>query len=401
MRHAVKPPVYDEAQGISLAGKAFFLIVFVLWVFAILLGLQPAKANSTYQLEVRLENEYFEDGSAYFDIYLQQKGSSILYLGVADFNFSVAVGNQRIQDIRLLFGSAQLLSANGLPANAYQQNLSWFEKDGHYRFSIAIESPNVNSEDDIFDYVAAIDQRANFHRLGRIQLMGISEGFELQQIQLLLEPVQNASVALVFQPSSELKLLPSELLFAVAPANQGNPIRAFQLAQIGDHALISAIIPSDYPIQNLYFEKSFDQAHWQILQAPVIKKGNLLEASDHNIKEGRLLENGEKVYYRMVVVHENGQQYISSAKSLAIRNAIELNIYPNPATDVLNIHLPQGELQDAIVAIYASDGRLVLEQALEMDKQIQLNAFALAQGYYLVRVVAGELSGQARLIVQH
>jgi len=401
MRHAVKPPVYDEAQGISLVGKAFFLIVFVLWVIAILLGVQPVKANSPYQLEVRLANEYFEDGSAYFDIYLQQKGSSIIYLGVADFNFSIVDGNQKIQDIRLLYGSAQLLSTNGIPANAYQQSLSWFEKDGNYHFSIAIEAPNVNSEDDIYDYAAAIDQRANFHRLGRIQLIGISEGFELQQIQLLLEPIQNASVALVFQPSSELKLLPSELLFVVAPANQANPIRAFQLAQIGDHALISANIPSDYPSQNLYFEKSFDQEHWQILQAQVIRKGNLLEASDHNIKEGRLLENGEKVYYRMVVVHENGQQYISAVKSLAIRNAIELNIYPNPASDVLNIHLPQGELQDAIVAIYASDGRLVLEQALEMEKQIQLNAFALAQGYYLVRVIAGELSGQARLIVQH
>lgn len=401
MRHAVKPPVYDEAQGISLAGKAFFFIVFILWVVAIFLGVQPAKANSPYQLEVRLENQYFEDGSVFFDIYLQQKGSAILYLGIADFNFSLAIGNQKIQDIQLLAGSAQLFAANGLPANAYQQNLSWFEKDGNYNFSIAIEAPAINSEDDIYDYVAAIDQRLGFHRLGRIQLLGISDGFELQQLQLLLEPNQNASVALVFQPSNELKLLPAELVFAAAPTNQGNPIRSFQLAQLGDYALISGLIPSDYPIQNLYFEKSFDQAHWQVLQVPVNEKGNLIEASDNNIKEGRLLENGEKVYYRMVVVNENGQLFISAAKSLAIRNALELSVYPNPAKDVLNIQLPQGELQNAIVAIYASDGRLVMEQALAMVKEIQLNLFQVAPGYYLVRVVAGELSGQARLIVQH
>lgn len=401
MRHAVKPPVYNEAQGISLASKAFFFMVFILWVVAIFLGVQPAKANSPYQLEVRLENQYFEDGSLFFDIYLQQKGSAILYLGIADFNFSLAIGNQKIQDIQLLAGSAQLFAANGLPANAYQQNLSWFEKDGNYNFSIAIEAPAINSEDDIYDYVAAIDQRVSFHRLGRIQLLGISDGFELQQLQLLLEPDQNASVALVFQPSNELKLIPSELFFAAASTNQGNPIRAFQLAQHGDYALISGIIPSDYPIQNLYFEKSFDQAHWQVLQVPVNKKGNLVEASDNNIKEGRLLENGEKVYYRMVVVNENGQLFISAAKSLAIRNALELSVYPNPAKDVLNIQLPQGELQNAIVALYASDGRLVMEQALAMVKEIQLNLFQVAPGYYLVRVVAGELSGQARLIVQH
>jgi hypothetical protein len=401
MRRAVKPPVYNEAQGISLAGKAFFFMVFILWVVAIFLGVQPAKANSPYQLEVRLENQYFEDGSVFFDIYLQQKGSAILYLGIADFNFSLAIGNQKIQDIQLLAGSAQLFAANGLPANAYQQNLSWFEKDGNYNFSIAIEAPAINSEDDIYDYVAAIDQRVSFHRLGRIQLLGISDGFELQQLQLLLEPDQNASVALVFQPSNELKLIPSELLFGAEPANQGNPIRSFQLAQLGNYALISGLIPSDYPIQNLYFEKSFDQAHWQVLQVPVNDKGNLVEASDNNIKEGRLLENGEKVYYRMVVVNENGQLFISAAKSLAIRNALELSVYPNPAKDVLNIQLPQGELQNAIVAIYASDGRLVMEQALAMVKEIQLNLFQVAPGYYLVRVVAGELSGQARLIVQH
>lgn len=401
MRHAVKPPVYDEAQGISLAGKAFFFIVFILWVVAIFLGVQPAKANSIYQLEVRLENQHFEDGSVFFDIYLQQKGSAILYLGIADFNFSLAIGNQKIQDIQLLAGSAQLFAANGLPANAYQQNLSWFEKDGNYRFSLAVESPNVSSEDDIYDYAAAIDQRVSFHRLGRIQLIGISDGFELQHIQLLLEPDQNASLALVFQPSNELKLIPSELLFAVAPANQGNPIRAFQLAQLGDYALISGLIPSDFPIQNLHFEKSFDNLHWQVLPVPVKRNGNLFEAYDHNIKEGRLIENGENIYYRMVVVNEAGQSYVSVVKSIAVRIGIELSVYPNPANDVVNIHFPQGELQHVIVAIYASDGRLVLEQIHSMVHDIQLNLFQLAPGYYLVRVVAGELSGQGRLIVQH
>jgi len=401
MRHAVKPPVYDEAQGISLAGKAFFFIVFILWVVAIFLGVQPAKANSLYQLEVRLENQHFEDGSVFFDIYLQQKGSAILYLGIADFNFSLAIGNQKIQDIQLLEGSAQLFAANGLPANAYQQNLSWFEKDGNYRFSLAVESPNVSSEDDIYDYAAAIDQRISFHRLGRIQLIGISEGFELQQIQLLLEPLQNASVALVFQPSNDLRLIPSELLFAAASANQGNPIRAFQLAQLGDYAIISGLIPSDYPIQNLYFEKSFDNLHWQVLPVLVKRNGNLFEAYDYNIKEGRLIENGENIYYRVVVVNEAGQSYVSVVKSIAVRIGIDLSVYPNPANDVVNIHFPQGELQHVIVAIYASDGRLVLEQIHSMVHDIQLNLFQLAPGYYLVRVVAGELSGQGRLIVQH
>ncbi|WP_265429999.1 T9SS type A sorting domain-containing protein, partial [Chryseobacterium sp. YIM B08800] len=72
--------------------------------------------------------------------------------------------------------------------------------------------------------------------------------------------------------------------------------------------------------------------------------------------------------------------------SLSVGNAIKPNsdmqIYPNPVIDILNI---SGEEKIIKLAIYAADGRKVTEKTLSKNER-SINVHSLVQGVYLIQV---------------
>jgi len=71
------------------------------------------------------------------------------------------------------------------------------------------------------------------------------------------------------------------------------------------------------------------------------------------------------------------ESIVTSVKN--IENPDELIIYPNPATDILNINANEG-----LVLIYDSKGRLTLSHSLKNSNSININS--LTPGFYVVNV---------------
>ncbi|MGO4709472.1 T9SS type A sorting domain-containing protein, partial [Chryseobacterium sp. 2TAF14] len=71
--------------------------------------------------------------------------------------------------------------------------------------------------------------------------------------------------------------------------------------------------------------------------------------------------------------------------SLGVANVTkssQMQIYPNPVMDVLNI---SGEEKITKLAIFAADGRKVTEKTLSKDER-SINVHSLVQGVYLIQV---------------
>ena len=62
-------------------------------------------------------------------------------------------------------------------------------------------------------------------------------------------------------------------------------------------------------------------------------------------------------------------------------NPLQLNIYPNPVTDQLNIVNPDGNIQ--VVTLYNASGQLVLQTAVSSSPILEINVSSLPNGFYI------------------
>ncbi len=73
----------------------------------------------------------------------------------------------------------------------------------------------------------------------------------------------------------------------------------------------------------------------------------------------------------------------------------DFNVYPNPADDHILI---DGENINA-VRIYDAEGRMVQNEMINSENQIELNTSTLSKGYYIVEIISGENKVRKKLII--
>jgi len=84
------------------------------------------------------------------------------------------------------------------------------------------------------------------------------------------------------------------------------------------------------------------------------------------------------------------------------KREISLAVYPNPATDVINIQFGDAVSGAGVVNFYSLTGELVLSKNLNEvnSKVFSYDATTLAKGMYIVAVQAGGLTHTERIVVQ-
>jgi len=88
---------------------------------------------------------------------------------------------------------------------------------------------------------------------------------------------------------------------------------------------------------------------------------------------------------------ETGTSVVITGLQDQLVNTFQLKLYPNPATDELNLQVPSKVIGDVRLTIYDFRGRVVLDQATRLNKDnlISLNISELNLGIYVV-VLQGE-----------
>ena len=89
----------------------------------------------------------------------------------------------------------------------------------------------------------------------------------------------------------------------------------------------------------------------------------------------------------------------SNLKSLHDNGDITLSVYPNPATDYINVTI-KGNNTDAFVKIYSALGTEVFSENIENFKRIDVADFK--NNVYIINVYSkDELIETARFVVRH
>jgi hypothetical protein len=97
--------------------------------------------------------------------------------------------------------------------------------------------------------------------------------------------------------------------------------------------------------------------------------------------------NGD-MYYRLKMIDQDGKFSYSGIITITSTQAGKITIYPNPATNVLNMHIGNTGILNTQAGIFDAKGRLIQTVLIKSDQQ-QINIQSLAKGAYVIRFADG------------
>jgi hypothetical protein len=87
-----------------------------------------------------------------------------------------------------------------------------------------------------------------------------------------------------------------------------------------------------------------------------------------------------------IMFEEDCPASLPRSASLQHKNEIELELYPNPNSDVLYIHSNEEAVTEATVVIKDLEGKLIFQGKINFEKGLELRNISLSHGVYLVEL---------------
>ncbi|HEX5153925.1 MAG TPA: T9SS type A sorting domain-containing protein [Parafilimonas sp.] len=94
------------------------------------------------------------------------------------------------------------------------------------------------------------------------------------------------------------------------------------------------------------------------------------------------------MFYRLKMIDQDGKFSYSGIISIISTQAGKIIVYPNPATNVINMHVGNAGILKTQAGIFDAKGRLVQNVPINNDQQ-QINIQSLAKGVYVIRFADG------------
>ena len=168
---------------------------------------------------------------------------------------------------------------------------------------------------------------------------------------------------------SKLNALPVKLIYFTAIAD-GNKVR------------LNWEVTNEQDTKTYEVERSFNAIDFSILSAV-----NSLQQSRSAYTDFDFAPAMGWNYYRLKIIDRSGSYFYSPVRPVKFEKALEqVKIFPNPATDVLNIQLPSSYVNQATLIAYGMDGKFIssLKPSVNM---IQLSVLPLPSGTYIIQVI--------------
>lgn len=82
-----------------------------------------------------------------------------------------------------------------------------------------------------------------------------------------------------------------------------------------------------------------------------------------------------------------------------LRSGIQMNVFPNPANEVLNVQLNQDVTDNFVLELLTIEGRSLI-QYVGRDRQVQLQTAELSAGFYMLRMTTGQEQIVQKIIIE-
>ncbi len=95
-------------------------------------------------------------------------------------------------------------------------------------------------------------------------------------------------------------------------------------------------------------------------------------------------------YYRLKQTDFNGDFSYSNIVAIEFKKENELSIYPNPSSDFITLKLYDNSLDNYVVQVYNTQGKMVINQQIKEDKvNYKIDINYLNKGIYFIRINNG------------
>ncbi len=92
-------------------------------------------------------------------------------------------------------------------------------------------------------------------------------------------------------------------------------------------------------------------------------------------------------YYRLKVIDKSGSFFYSPIRPVKFSKGLEeVKVFPNPATDIVNVQLPSSYVNSATLLLYSIDGKFIATLKPAVNS-VKINVTNLASGTYIIRIL--------------
>jgi len=116
---------------------------------------------------------------------------------------------------------------------------------------------------------------------------------------------------------------------------------------------------------------------------------------------GDIIPNTAAIYFDFnapVITNRFETEFINDALSVSDFDFNGFSMYPNPASDILNIKL--NNITNADLSIYDIQGKLVLKQSVSEEQNLELNVSELQSGLYFVKLNTNNKELVKKLVIE-
>ena len=175
---------------------------------------------------------------------------------------------------------------------------------------------------------------------------------------------------------------------------------AFNASWIGSDAHLVWQTASEQNNKHFLVQRKLDNGAWETIET-IAAEGNSNSVQTYqSVDFNAATLRGTSVFYRIVQEDFNGKASESLVRSLSLSDMNIVNIFPNPATSILNIELSADMLgADRIqFTLFNLDGKMVKEMNIEADDRIQVDINDIAAGVYVATVSSNNRLHTFRLV---
>lgn len=99
-------------------------------------------------------------------------------------------------------------------------------------------------------------------------------------------------------------------------------------------------------------------------------------------------------YYRLKIIDKSGSFFYSPVRPVKFTKGLEeVKVFPNPATDVVNVQLPSSYVNSATMLLYGIDGKFISTLKPSVNS-VKINVTNLASGTYIIRIIKANGEGE-------
>ena len=133
--------------------------------------------------------------------------------------------------------------------------------------------------------------------------------------------------------------------------------------------------------------------------------GNSNQLNKYDFRDAQPLQG--KSYYRLIQNDYDGKQSVSKWFEVLFVNgkiALSAVVYPNPATDLVNLKIVGNALDQVNVVVYNLQGQAVITQSVVLTQDGEntqnITTSELQSGVYMVRTTSNEATTVQKLVIE-